>query len=109
VAACESYAAGEQDFRSNAWGRRLLEGAFVPDAAMRMAVDAARALGLEFGGADVLQGASGELALAEFNSPCFFAEHIDPDGMAIAGMMIDYLAAKARRGNGYRLLSTQAR
>lgn len=98
IVAAEARHPGAYDFRSNASGGGLI-GRIRPSArASRIALSAARALGLEFGGADVLEDARGRMVLAELNFPCYFASQQRDSGIDIAGAMLDHLLAKARRG-----------
>jgi hypothetical protein len=96
VVATEARHPGAFDFRSNASGGNL--GAVRPPrGAVALALTAARLLKQEFGGADVLAADDGRLVLAEFNSPCYFADQQRDSGIDIAGAMLDYLVAKRRR------------
>lgn len=83
--------AGAGDFRSNAAGNELLGSRTPPAAAVALALAASRAIGIAFGGADILENESGELVLSEFNSPCYFADQQASSGVDIAGQMIDWL------------------
>jgi len=69
-----------------------------PDPEMAsIAVRAVQQQGVDFGGVDLLQHATGRVYLLEANFPCYFATAQDAIGVDISGMMIDYLAAKAER------------
>lgn len=68
------------------------------DGAMAdLAVRAARALQVEMAGVDILRAPDGELFVLEANFPCYFAQAQLAVGVDVAGMMVDYLLAKARR------------
>ena len=96
VIATEARHPGAFDFRSNAGGG-LIGRVRAPARLTRIAVAAAKALRLEFGGADVLEDSRGRLRLAELNFPCYFADQQRDSGIDIAGKMVDYLLAKSRR------------
>ena len=66
----------------------------MPRGAGRIATEAVRALRLDFGGVDLMEGTDGRLTLAEVNFPCFFADQTTTTGESIAGAIIDYLSAK---------------
>lgn len=97
VIATEARHAGAFDFRSNAAGNHWLGAVHAPIAAEHMAIQSARTLKLEFGGADVLETADGRLVLAELNFPCYFADQQIDTGVDIAGRMLDFLIRKGRR------------
>jgi hypothetical protein len=100
VVASEARHSGAGDFRSNSVGGGSLGAVRPPQAAVELALRAARLLRTEFGGADILENAAGELRLAELNVPCYFADQQRESGIDIAGAMLDYLAAKADRQVG---------
>ena len=101
VIATEARHPGAFDFRSNAHGGNL--GAVrTPPKIAKLALAAARALKLEFGGADILEDARGRVVLAELNFPCYFADQQSASGVDIAGQMVDNLVAKSRRINRRR-------
>ena len=97
VVAAEARHPGAYDFRSNAAGAGLVGNVRPTRRAVSLALGAARALRLEFGGADVLEDARGRMVLAELNFPCYFADQQADSGIDIAGAMLDHLLAKARR------------
>jgi len=67
-----------------------------PSAAMqKVAVTAAQVLGYEFAGVDILEQADGKFFLLEANFPCYFYHAQEFGGVDVAGMMLDYLVAKA--------------
>ncbi|MCF8199301.1 MAG: hypothetical protein K9J42_11080 [Sulfuritalea sp.] len=93
IVAADASHPGAGDFRSNAWGGSLGPVAPPPKAA-RLAIKAAQALRLRFGGADVLACADGRMVLAELNFPCYFATLQHESGIDIAGAMLDHLTAQ---------------
>ena len=95
VIATEARHPGPFDFRSNAAGNVAMGPVRTPHKAARLAIAAARALRLEFGGADVLETSDGRMVLAEFNFPCHFADQQADSGVDIAGAMIDELLQKS--------------
>ena len=96
VIATEARHPGAFDFRSNSLGG-IIGRIRAPVRLTRIAVAAARALRLEFGGADLLEDSRGRLRLAELNFPCYFADQQRDSGIDIAGKMLDYLLAKSGR------------
>lgn len=62
----------------------------------QLAVRAVQALGLEFGGVDVLLNSAGDYRLAEVNFPCYFPTTQEMTHIDVAGVMVDYLMHKAR-------------
>lgn len=97
VVATEARYPGPGEFRTNTWNSGTLGRIDPPGEARDIALSAARALGLEFGGADVLENEAGRMLLTEFNMPCYFADQQNDHGVDIAGAMVDFLAAKAKR------------
>lgn len=55
---------------------------------------AVQAIGLEFGGVDILLQPDGQFFIAEVNFPCNFARNQLNTGADIAGAMVDYLVQK---------------
>lgn len=92
--AATAYAPAAGDFRSNAPGGRHLPDAEPPPGAEALAVEAARALRLDFGGVDLMEGPGGALAVAEVNFPCYFLQQQEETGVDIAGALIEWLAAR---------------
>lgn len=90
-----SLAAG--DFRSSGAPVPDAEPDGTPPALGRLAVRAVHVLGLEHGGVDVLETASGDLVVLEVNFPCFFAQAQQVTGVDVAGRMVEHLVAKAAR------------
>lgn len=90
------YIAPDDDFRTNAVAvPQVLPRNDASDDLKRIAAHATNALGLEFGGVDVLIDTEGNAYIAEVNFPCNFARNQMCTGTDIAGQMIDYLVAKA--------------
>ena len=94
VVACEARHSGPDDFRTNSVGSDSLGAVAAPAAAIDMALKAARLLGVEFGGVDILENQQRKLVLAELNFPCYFADQQRESGIDIAGMMLDHLLQK---------------
>jgi hypothetical protein len=95
VVATEARVPGGGDFRTNSRGSAEVGAVAPPAEAVTLALQAAALTGVEFGGADVLSSASGELVVAEFNFPCYFPDTQRVTGVDIAGHMLDWLIAKA--------------
>jgi ribosomal protein S6-L-glutamate ligase RimK-like protein len=96
VIAAEARHPGAFDFRSNAGGG-LIGRIRAPKRLTSIALSAAKALRLEFGGVDLLEDSRGRVRFAELNFPCYFADQQRDSGIDIAGAMVDYLLAKSRR------------
>lgn len=95
VAASYCKAPIANDFRAQVTGKPA-EFSVLPNAALQeIAVRAAHALGYEFAGVDILEQADGQFFLLEANFPCYYFHAQEFGGVDVAGMMIDYLAAKA--------------
>lgn len=60
----------------------------------KVAIDAVRAIELEFGGVDILLQPDGRFFVAEVNFPCNFARNQLNTGADIAGAIVDYLIKK---------------
>lgn len=85
------------DFRAQAV-RGETHSEIPPDAAMqKVAVAAAHVLGYEFAGVDILEQADGQFFLLEANFPCYYVHAQEYGDVDVAGMMLDFLAAKATR------------
>lgn len=97
VVATEARYPGPGEFRTNTGNSGTLGRIDPPKEARRIALMAADVLGLEFGGADVLENEAGRMVLTEFNMPCYFADQQNDHGIDIAGAMVDFLVAKSKR------------
>lgn len=85
------------DFRSNGPGAEADLDASPPPALAALAVRALELLALDFGGVDIMEDAAGGLWLCEVNFPCSFVHVERLCGVDVAGAMVDFLAARARR------------
>ena len=90
VVAAEAWRPAAHDFRSNVGGQ-LASGLPRPPEVDRMALAAARLLGLQFAGVDVMQGDDGAVCVAEVNSPCYFAGTQQRSSVDIAGLIVQRL------------------
>lgn len=90
-----AYHAPPDDFRSNEGTVPNVTPQRFAAAVEKLAVQAVRVLGLEFGGVDVLLGEGSAMYVTEVNFPCNFARAQQLTGVDIAGQMVDYLVAKA--------------
>lgn len=97
VIAATARGVGAGDFRSNGPGSVMLPDRDVPRGAAAIACRAARAIGSEFGGVDVLEGPDGALIVAEINMPCYFADQQEALGIDIAGAIVDRLLWRSER------------
>ena len=88
------YLAPENDFRSNEGAVPNVTKASFPKNIEKIATRTVKALGVEFGGVDILISKSGKPYVAEMNFPCFFPRCQMLTGTDIAGKMIDHLAKK---------------
>lgn len=87
------YRANKGDFRSNEGAKPNTYVKEYDDATKELAVKATHALGLEFGGVDIMNTPDGP-KVAEVNFPCFFPRCQMLTGVDIADEMIKYLMAK---------------
>ncbi len=69
----------------------------VPAEMARIAVEAVRLVGTEFGGVDLLEHESGRLYVLEANYPCYFPQAQEVGRIDIAGAMVEHLMGKSRR------------
>lgn len=90
------YQANRGDFRSNEGAVPNVSAATFSSEIQQVAIRAVRAMGLEFGGVDILISGDKHY-VAEVNFPCFFPRCQMLTGVDISGMMIDYLIAKAKK------------
>jgi ribosomal protein S6--L-glutamate ligase len=89
------YRANQDDFRSNEGHKPNVFRATFGNDVNDLAVRAVHALGLEFGGVDILLSDTQPL-VAEVNFPCFFRRCQMLTGTDISGMMVDYLVEKSK-------------
>lgn len=97
VAAAYLNQAVEEDFRT--WVDEEDQEAFLrpaPPEVLQVAVQATEAVGVEFGGVDVLWHPSGRAYVLEVNFPCYFGHPWDAARIDVAGVMVDHLLGKAR-------------
>lgn len=83
------------DFRTNAVAvPTVVPRNDIGDDLKKIAIDATAALGLEFGGVDLLIDETGKAYVAEVNFPCNFARNQMNTGTDVAGKLVDYLVKK---------------
>jgi hypothetical protein len=82
------------DFRTFAEDDAALYTDHVDPVLAQLAVGAAKAIGRETAGVDILGHPSGRLYLLEANFPCYFAQAQTVAAIDIAGAMLDHLMAK---------------
>lgn len=87
------YTAPEGDFRSNEGVKPNVSPKTFSQEIKDTAISAVKALGLEFGGVDIMVTKNGP-KVAEVNSPCFFPRCQLLTGTDIAGQMVEYLIKK---------------
>lgn len=87
------YSAPRGDFRSNEGDTPNVAPKQFSEMINGIAVRAVKALGLEFGGVDIMITNEGA-KVAEVNYPCFFPRCQMLTGVDIAGQMVKYLAEK---------------
>ena len=96
LAAIKYKASREDDFRSNRKTPTSNASVFECDEIIeRLSIDSVRAMGLEFGGLDILIDEAGQAHVLEVNFPCQFGEVQEITSVDIAGEMLDYLKDKA--------------
>lgn len=66
----------------------------LPQSYLDMAVKASKILGLDYCGADILEGPNGEPILSEVNSNAFYEGIEKTTGINVAGCYVDYLIKK---------------
>lgn len=87
------YSAPKGDFRSNEGEVPNVSQKHFSEMVNEIAIKAVRALGLEFGGVDIMITNDGA-KVAEVNYPCFFPRCQMLTGTDIAGQMVEYLQNK---------------
>ena len=97
VISCIKYKASNPgDFRTN---RRTdydgMESFACPTDIEKLSVTAVTAMGLEFGGVDILVDSEGKSYVLEVNFPCNFSDAQIITGVDVAGMMLEYLEKKS--------------
>lgn len=90
------YEANPDDFRSNEGRTPNVRRANFDQSTNSLAIQAVQALGLDFGGVDILFSDNKPL-VAEVNFPCFFPRCQLLTGTDISGMMVDYLVEKSKK------------
>jgi hypothetical protein len=93
VIASNSKPLSRNDFRTSGAAKPRRYAADVEDLAIR----AAAALDLEFGGADILLDKAGKPYLLEFNFPCNYLATELACGVPIGALMVEHLKSKALR------------
>lgn len=93
------YFAPTEDFRSNEGDTPNVRIKTFPEEIKKTAVKAISALGLEFGGVDIVIDKTGRHFLMESNFPCFFPRAQKLTGTDISTMMVEYLIAKSKKLN----------
>lgn len=89
------YDAQADDFRTNAVAApTVVARNDIGDDLKKIAIDAVAALGLEFGGVDLLIDESDKAYVAEVNFPCNFARNQMNTGVDVVGRLVDYLVKK---------------
>lgn len=91
------YRAPKNDFRSNVGETPNVHPKKFSAKTERIAIDAVRATGTEFGGVDILIDRKGNNYVAEVNFPCNFSRCQNLTGVDIAGKMVDYMLRKAKK------------
>lgn len=90
------YRHNEHDFRSNVTGGGKAEK-YIPSSEQTLAAEtAAKALGLDFCGVDVLFGADGEPLVAEVNSNPHFKSTFDCTGVDMSEQILSYVTEQFR-------------
>lgn len=96
IAGMKYKASHQGDFRSNRKTRLNNVEIFKKnDSIEKVAVSAVKAMGLEFGGVDILLDEKNDPYVLEVNFPCNFGETQEFTGVDVAGLMVDYLKNKA--------------
>lgn len=65
-----------------------------------LAVRAVHALGVQFGGVDILQHPTGRLYVLEANFPCYYAHAQEVGGIDVAGSMVEFLMQRSESLTG---------
>ena len=83
----------EKDFRSNITGGGVAEKVTLSKEQEELALSACKAVGVDFGGVDVLFGKEGAL-VCEVNSNPHFKSTLDCTGIDLSEHIINYIKAK---------------
>lgn len=90
------YVSPSADFRSNVGNLPTVYKKKFPEDIQLLAIQAVKAMEVDFGGVDILINEKGEGYVAEVNFPCFFPRCQLLTGTDIALQLIDYLINKSR-------------
>lgn len=85
------YRYNDRDFRSNISNGGSMREYKASDAQIELAVNACKALGLDFGGVDVLFGSNGRPVVCEVNSNPHFKSTFDCTGVDISECILKYI------------------
>jgi len=97
IAGMKYKASHETDFRSNRKTKLdNVEKIENEPEIEKLAIGAVKAMGLEFGGVDIILDENKKPYVLEVNFPCHFGEAQEFTGIDIAGKMLDYLVEKAK-------------
>ena len=88
------YRYNDKDFRSNISNGGSMKKYEASDAQTELALNACRALGLDFGGVDVLFGADGKPVVCEVNSNPHFKSTFDCTGVDMSEYILKYIGEK---------------
>ncbi|MBT3413248.1 MAG: ATP-grasp domain-containing protein [Candidatus Jacksonbacteria bacterium] len=90
------YISNAGDFRTNSDDTPNVAAKKFSKEVEEIAIEAAHALGVEFGGTDIIFDKKGNPYVLEVNSPCYFPRCQMTTGVDISGMMVDYLVKKSK-------------
>ena len=97
VVASYRYHRQKEDIRANAGNNLKVEAMEYPAEMQETAVAAVHALGVEFGGVDMLLDSEGNHYVLEANTPfCNFGRAIEATGIAVGDLIVEYLHGKAQ-------------
>ncbi len=91
------YQAIGDEFRTNVGEQPVVVPKKSDATVEAVAVQITKARGLDFGGVDIMFADDGSPLVLEINFPCFFGRAQLLTGVDIAGQMIDFLLAKAKK------------
>jgi len=97
VASHRTYSS-DSEFRTNALGNigEKKEAIVFSEEVQKIAVQAVKSIGIEFGGVDILFSDNGDYYISEVNSPFAYNYTQTLTGVDIAGVMVDYLIHKSK-------------